>query len=163
MYLNEDMDDAARWNTNDTFKLAPFTPAVGALRHWTPSPSSPPTVTSSDESSAASSTGKTSASSGTLRARAVTYNQARKVFLKLFALGFDLPTCEQALEYGLAPRLNEDETLAESALKYAIECTQRSEARNIHCIILCLLHYKLRVETHVNRQNTNGPNTVPAT
>jgi hypothetical protein len=152
------MDDAKRWNTNDSFKLAPFTPAVGALRHY--GPSSPVTVTSSDESSAASSTGNTSASSATIRARAVTYNQARKVFLKLYALGFDLQTSERALEYGLAPRLNQDETLAESALKYAIECTQRSEARNIHCNI-CLLLLGFCKLTLVDRQNPECTHPVP--
>ena len=65
----------------------------------------------------------------------LSYKEARKVFLKLYSLGFELGLCEQALEESIAD--NQGLSLGEAALKRACQIDPKQVSRNIYCVILC--------------------------
>jgi hypothetical protein len=63
----------------------------------------------------------------------LSYNEARKVFLKLYSFGFELGLCEQALEESIAD--SKGLSLSEAALKWACQIDQKQPARNIFCML----------------------------
>ena len=65
--------------------------------------------------------------------KSVSYEEAKKAFMKLDSYGFDSDTCEKALEYAIASRPNYMNILGAS-LKRAVQLSLTRKARNIECI-----------------------------